>query len=436
MRSCSRAQALSVADHAIAWVHGEYRSGVTAYGDIPRSPGNDAAIMDALTRAMEREQVELRLAIASPLRSVGTRLRPDLRYGELLDAWKKKTPAPGAQGAHEAGTTVDDFRDFVGDIPVTETTGDHLYNFRDAVASLPNAMPRADRELTFRARLAKYADDDGPKVAPASVKRRIGHIQALITYAFNQRWIPANVGSGIPIEGYTKSSSARRPFLDDELGRLFASELFLAPASWSSRRDTVSDATLAWLFLLGLTNGARIEEIGQTELANIKTDGGVRYLDLGLEAAVKNDGSRRMIPLHSIILELGFDRYVAALRDAGETRLFPDLMPNKFDKLCQEASRVANRYIDRVVSDDRRLVFHSLRHTFKDFARDALIEKYILDQIMGHAGVTAGDRYGIGARLETLSRELDRIPFVMIDWAPIIRSFGAVDWAVALANRS
>ena len=88
-----------------------------------------------------------------------------------------------------------------GDIPVGATTGDHLYNFRDAVASLPKAMPRADRELTFRARLAKYADDDGPKVAPASVKRRIGHIQALITYAFNQRWIPANVGSRDPHRG-------------------------------------------------------------------------------------------------------------------------------------------------------------------------------------------------------------------------------------------
>lgn len=85
-----------------------------------------------------------------------------------------------------------------------------------------------------------------------------------------------NSGAGISIEGYAKNTGSRRPFLDDKLARLFGSDLFLKPKTWSSARETVSDRTLAWIFLLGLTNGARIEEIGQTELANIKTDGGVR----------------------------------------------------------------------------------------------------------------------------------------------------------------
>lgn len=275
----------------------------------------------------------------------------------------------------------------------------------------------------------KYADGNGQKVAPASVKRRVGQLQALLTHAFSQRWIEANTGAGIRIEGYFKNTGTKRPFLDDELGRLFASDLFVKPERWSSSRETVSDRTLAWLFLLGLTNGARIEEIGQTELANVKTDGGVRYLDLGADARVKNETSRRMIPLHGQVLQFGFDDYVAALHEAGETRLFPELKPNKFDKLCQAASRVANRVVDRIVGDDPRVSFHNLRHNFKDLARDATIEKYILNQVMGHAGFTAGDRYGIGARLKTLSGELDRVTFDMIEWEPIIRAFGGVDWA-------
>ena len=428
IRTRSRADALFMAEHLIVWVHGGFRGERGMFGDIVRSTENDLLLMDALTDAVEAEQAELRKLLRSPLRHVATRLRPDMALGELFDAWKKKTPAPGLQGVHETFTTVTDFLDFAGDLPVSRITGDHLYNFRDAVASLPKAMPKADRDLTFHARLAKYADDDGQKVAPASVKRRIGHLQALLTYAFKQRWISANSGADISIEGYAKNTGARRPFLDDELGRLFGSDLFLKPGKWSSARDTVSDRTLAWIFLLGLTNGARIEEIGQTELSNIKTDGGVRYLDLGVDARVKNQTSRRMIPLHAMILTLGFDDYVAALRQAGETRLFPELKPNRFDKLCQAASRVANRVIDREVGDDPRVSFHSLRHNFKDLARDATIEKYIMDQIMGHAGVTTGDGYGVGARLKTLSRELDRVTFEMIDWDPIVCAFTAVDW--------
>lgn len=433
VRTRSREEALRMAEHMIVWVHGGYRP-VGPYGDIMRCVENDLLIMNAVTDAVEREQAELRLLISAPIRSMATRLRPDMRLGELLEAWKAKTPAPGKQGAHETTTTVADFIDYAGDIPVSMITGDHLYNFRDAVASLPKAMPRADRDLTFNARLTKYGRADAPKVAPASVKRRLGHLQALLTHAFNQRWINANTGSGIRIEGYSKKTSGRRPFLDDELARLFASPLFLDPDGWSATRNTVGDLTLAWLFLLGLTNGARIEEIGQTELCNVRTDGGVRYLDLGLDATVKNDASRRMIPLHAEIMNLGFDDYVAALHAAGHTRLFPDLKANKFDKLCQAASQVANRVIDRFVDDDPRLAFHSLRHNFKDFARDVPIEKYIMDQIMGHAGVTTGDGYGVGARLKTLSRELDRLVFDMVDWVAVRRSFGSVDWTTVVTR--
>ncbi len=425
IRTRSRSDALQMAEHMIHWVIGDEDRVAKSY---IRNAADDTLLVDAITEAIEAEQADLRKLMRSPLRPIATRLRPDMTLHELLAAWKTKTPAPGAQGAHETGTTIDDFVDFAGDLAVSHITGNHLYNFRDAVASLPKAMPKADRELTFTTRLAKYGQSTGQMVAPASVKRRVGHLQSLLTYAFNQRWIEANPGAGIRIEGYAKNNGSRRPFLDDELRKLFSSALFLKPEQWTWSRETVSDRTLAWLFLLGLTNGARIEEIGQTDLANIKTDGGVRYLDLGADARVKNEISRRMIPLHSLILRLGFDNYVAALRAAGETRLFPELKPNKFDKLCQAASRVANRAIDRIVSDDPRISFHSLRHNFKDLARDATIEKYIMDQITGHSGVTTGDRYGIGARLKTLSRELNRVEFEMIDWDPIVRSFETIDW--------
>ncbi|WP_242153228.1 site-specific integrase [Sphingomonas sp. BAUL-RG-20F-R05-02] len=434
VRTRTRKDILFMAEHMVLWIHGDLR-GEGGFGDLHRSEDNDWLLTEVVTSAIESEQADLRLLISSPHRPTGTRLRPRMTLGELVDEWKNKTPAPGSQGAHETSTTVADFIDYVGDLPVSQINGDHLYNFRDAVASLPNAMPHALRALTFNARLKACRDLEGPRVAPASVKRRIGHLQALITHAFNQRWIEANTGSGIRIEGYSKNTKNRRPFLDDELARLFSCDLFLKPTGWLETRNTVGDMTLAWMFLLGLTNGARIEEIGQTELANVKRDGGVLYLDLGADAVVKNENSRRMIPLHDVIIELGFETYVDALRSAGETRLFPDLKPNMFDKLCKEASRVANRLIDKVVSDDPRLAFHSLRHNFKDFARDATIEKYILDQIMGHAGVTTGDKYGVGARLKTLKRELDRISFDMLEGSGIKAAFVALDWTKALERR-
>lgn len=436
VRTRPRNEVLFMAEHMIAWIHGDFRSEGSGFGDIVRSSDNDWSLTEAVTAAIEREQADLRSLIASPFRPTETRLRPNMLLGELLTEWRNKTPAPGQQGAHETGTTVEDFIDFAGDMPVAQISGDHLYNFRDAVASLPKAMPLAYRALTFNARMAACRELRGPKVAPASVKRRVGHLQALLTHAFYNRWIEANSGTGIRIEGYSKNTGGRRPFLDDELTQLFASDLFLRPKEWSERRDSVGDLTLAWLFLLGLTNGARIEEIGQTEIANVKRDGGVLYLDLGIDAVVKNETSRRMIPIHNLVLALGFENYVEALKSDGQTRLFPDLRPNKFDKLCQAASRVGNRLIDKVVSKDPRIAFHSLRHNFKDLARDVPIEKYIVEQIMGHAGITAGDKYGIGASLKTLKRELDRVTFEMVDWTAVRAAFATVDWNKSVSRRS
>jgi hypothetical protein len=426
-----QAEIIAGAWNAIELVRGHMKPRHDAYPDIARTPPNDAALATAITDRVRVELADLRQLLAAPFRKSTTRLRPDMRISELFTAWKGKRE-PNAKGANEAASTIDDFIAFAGDITVVTVTGDLIYDFRDAVASLPRTMPRADRRLPFPERLAKYHEHSGACVSPASVKKRVGYLQAMIGLAAKQRWIETNPATGIEIEGYSRSSSGRRPFRDEELAQLFRAPLFTKPEGWSFSRATVSDATLAWSLLLGLTNGARLEEIGQTELANIRVEGGVIYFDLGFDAAVKTESSRRAIPIHERVIDCGFERYVAALRAAGQMRLFPDLRPNKFDRLCHDASRLANRIIDREVTEDPALVFHSLRHTFKDLGRDANLQTYILEQIMGHAGVSEGDRYGFGARIKSLKRELDRIPFDMIDWDRIIRVFAGLDWAMVV----
>jgi hypothetical protein len=132
------------------------------------------------------------------------------------------------------------------------------------------------------------------------------------------------------------------------------------------------------------------------------------------EHAYLNPGDLRA-HLIATVLGLGFVSYVEALQKAGHTRLFPDLKSSTFDKLTKEASRLANRYIDRVGFTDPRLVFHSLRHTFKDLARDAGLQDSIIDQICGHAPTSTGGKYGRGARPSKVHAELNCILFDAVD---------------------
>lgn len=48
---------------------------------------------------------------------------------------------------------------------------------------------------------------------------------------------------------------------------------------------------------------------------------------------------------------------------------------------------------------DKRMVFHSFRHTFKQYVRHAGIIEGVQRQIMGHGSSDVADDYGSGYRL-------------------------------------
>lgn len=54
------------------------------------------------------------------------------------------------------------------------------------------------------------------------------------------------------------------------------------------------------------------------------------------------------------------------------------------------------------------MVFHSFRHTFKDYARLAGIEEGIQRQIMGHSSGDVADNYGSGFPLHKLVEGIKR----------------------------
>ena len=78
---------------------------------------------------------------------------------------------------------------------VSSITTDMLYDYRDAVRQLPKSMPRADRALPFGERLAKHAETGEDRVSAVTVKKRIGAIQALLSFGHQGRWIADNVGT-------------------------------------------------------------------------------------------------------------------------------------------------------------------------------------------------------------------------------------------------
>ncbi len=370
-----------------------------------------------------------------------SRINPNLRLEMVLSLWQKaRNPRPKTMFA--ARKAVADFKTFVSDVPITEIVAADLFDFRDALAGLPSSMTADVRKLDFleQIKICKENDDEldndsrsiaTQRVSPATVKKYVGVIQTLLGFAFQEQLIETNMGAGISINGYSKLNGGRRPFTQAELTQLFSSKLFAHPWSEKLSDSKVSDETVRWLFLIAAQSGARIEEIGQALIADIKQDSGIWYLDVtdyisdgdrkqgNIYKNVKTESSRRLIPLHQNLVEIGFLKFVENLKRSGEIKLFRDLEADALGINTKEASRRCGRIIDEYISDDSRLVFHSFRHSFKDLCRKAGILTEVHDQITGHAPTNVGGGYGNGLDVLELSRELHRIDLSFIDWNTI-----------------
>ena len=61
------------------------------------------------------------------------------------------------------------------------------------------------------------------------------------------------------------------------------------------------------------------------------------------------------------------------------------------------------------------MVFHSFRHTFKDYLRLAGIEEGIQRKLMGHSSSDVAESYGSGYQLHNLVEAIKKLKFPGFD---------------------
>lgn len=150
-----------------------------------------------------------------------------------------------------------------------------------------------------------------------------------------------------------------RTFKDDELVALFSSP------SFTSR--TFLHSYHYWIIPLALHTGARLGELCQLSLADFVEVDGIPCIHINdeEEKRLKNRNSKRLVPIHSCLIDLGLLRHVEAMRLRGATRLFPEI--DLSISASHDASNWFNdkrRYSDSCGVSDPDTNFHSFRRTF------------------------------------------------------------------------
>jgi len=315
-------------------------------------------------------------------------------FSERMEDFLRYKSTPGDDGKAYSNQTLSQTRvtfrlwtELVGDKPLRSYTREEVGRFREQLLQMPATHGKngkvisAGEAISLRQRDAVAAKTMSQKTA----KR---HFSALSQY---WKWLRVRglvddiIFGGFEFPGAKTSKRRRDDWSPSDLRRLFEYE------PWYGAGCDRNSAFF-WLPLISLHSGMRVEEIARLRPdADIDVIDGVPVFRIqphsdGWEP--KSEAGERVVPIHSVLIKMGFLRFVEARRAARSKRLFTDLAPGGPDgKYSYSYSREFSRAKKHKIGISDKTTYHSFRHNTRtqltDVDADVLREQWI-DAILGH----------------------------------------------------
>ncbi len=256
---------------------------------------------------------------------------------------------------------------------------------------------RAITTIDYKA-MEKFRDElkaTGNKGKPIAIKTVNLHLEfysGLFNHAIQSGRIIHNPVSGVKFSDKRKKQGLNDPFPKTDLIKLFHSDRY--------KNDTFEKGWMFWLPILLLYTGARVEELCQLYIDDIKSIKDIWVLDIDekrTDQKVK-DHEKRYIPLHPFITdELKFVEYAHSLRDKSG-RVFPELK-RQGTKSKREGGKDRMRYGHYpstnwfpkykrkecgIVAEKYKKTIHSFRHNVSSCLMEHDVQEYVIAMFMGH----------------------------------------------------
>jgi integrase len=269
----------------------------------------------------------------------------------LVDAFGERGRKSGgrrAGGESQAKGSLSMFIEVYGYKPVDGYSRADGDSFRTTLHRLPVSYRKSPKERV-KALTQIIADADARKAArigDKTVKRDFWALSQFFVFLAETGQLSAEVdNSGRGFSFNTKGSARKKRDMwsGEELARLFASLIWTGCHAFfrSQVGDKIIRDARFWLPLLGLFHGNRLEEFAQLRRENVGVSDGVPYLRTTDEDGrqLKNEQSRRDVPVHPELIRIGFLDYVADTTTLPHDQVFPDLRPGERIKNSATTSR-------------------------------------------------------------------------------------------------
>lgn len=299
------------------------------------------------------------------------------------------------------------------DTKIGTITKQHARDVKQVISKLPpnRNKQQTTRHLTIREAAAL------PGIASMStvtVNSYISIYQSFFDWAEKNGHTEANPFEGMRVIGSRKDSrEQRQAYKPDALQAVYLEMT-------QNTRGLVKMQSHKWAILIGIFTGARLNEICQLDAADLQQQDGIWFFNMfddsdddGSNKRFKNTASRRKVPVHFKLLELGLLDYHRDMLSRTTSRMFPDYT---YEPKAGYGRKLST-WFNTVLTPELRIkskahVFHGLRHTMVTRLLQAGVEEAVSKSIVGHerTGVTQGTYNREGYTLLQLQQALNKYP--------------------------
>lgn len=253
-------------------------------------------------------------------------------------------------------------------------------------------------------KMAKQKNDKNLEIqttSPTTIKKHLTLVKSFLNYLETYNFIEKHPARDYHYKSRKQNQDheERDIFTHQELQKMIA-----ALAEEKARGKFIKAPERFWITLIGPFSGMRLNEICQLHIEDIIQDDEIWCFDVNDDGTkrVKNH-EKRKVPIHPILIELGFLDYFEKVKSQKKPRLWMNLPYREPKGYYKNYGRWFNGdkgikpFKDKFIHSygERTLDFHSFRHCLVTDLKHQLVDEILTQAIIGHKhGHIAYERYG------------------------------------------
>ncbi|WP_394689192.1 tyrosine-type recombinase/integrase [Hoeflea sp.] len=252
-----------------------------------------------------------------------------------------------------------------------------------------------------------------PRLHTTSVNKYLQSYGDLFNWAKQNGHVDQNVFAGLAIkQNKARNQDSRAAFTPDQIQLIITAVL-------TNKNGLAKKDHQRWGPLIGIYTGARLNEIAQLHLKDIQQVDGIwcfNFNDEGDRKSLKTEASRRIVPMHPRLVQLGLPDYVADKQRLGQQKLFPTFT---YDPKNGWGRRLGHHFNTRLLPElgikSKELVFHSLRHTVVTQLMRSGVDIAVVQALVGHTrqGVTHQNYFKQGYTVQQLNEAIQKLDYCL-----------------------